>query len=194
VRESEYRRESLKAKLIPYIKRNSKHSGSSTMNTNQLESKALSSPYMQQVLNRGLSSINNFASNGKQNFHQKFKQFLKNFHISPLIFIDFNFVLKQEKLLDTSTWLMKKINKEVESEKLELGIEEGNINMLQKQHSAPIAFINSQKHSSFQDNLQMPIEIQSIQEHEMEDTIRSASPNLDLRSNKSRLAHWRTQK
>ena len=48
------------------VQRNSKHSGSSTRNTNLLDSKIFTSPYMQQVVNRNLSPIHNVAiDNGK---------------------------------------------------------------------------------------------------------------------------------
>ena len=40
----------------------------------------------------------------------------------------------------------------------------------------------------------MPTGIQGIKEDDMEDTLRSASPNFDARSNQSRMLKWRTQK
>lgn len=61
-----------------------------------------------------------------------------------------------------------------------------------KQKSVPLSLKTTNKHSSFQDNnLLVP---SSIQENEIEETLRSASPNLIIRSNQSRIAEWRTQK
>lgn len=69
---------------------------------------------------------------------------------------------------------------------------EMNIKKMSKQNSVPLSVLTTQKHSSFQDNnLLVP---SSIQEDEVEETLRSASPNLQMRSNQSRLAEWRTQK
>lgn len=49
------------------IQRNSKNSGTSTKNTNFLDSRMMNSPYMQQIANRNLSQINNTAiDNGKR--------------------------------------------------------------------------------------------------------------------------------
>ena len=63
MKEPQIRRESLQVKLIPApVKRNSKHSGSSTRNTNQLESKGFNSPYM--LTKRG-NPMNGITPNGK---------------------------------------------------------------------------------------------------------------------------------
>lgn len=61
-----------------------------------------------------------------------------------------------------------------------------------KQKSASVSLRTTNKYSSFQDNnFLIP---SSIQEDDMEDTLRSASPNIFEKSDHSKLAEWRTQK
>ncbi|CAI2380158.1 unnamed protein product [Moneuplotes crassus] len=64
--------------------------------------------------------------------------------------------------------------------------------MSRMQKSASVSLRTTNKHSSFQDNnLLIP---SSIEEDDMEDTLRSASPNIFENNGHSKLAEWRTQK
>lgn len=62
---------------------------------------------------------------------------------------------------------------------------------LGKTRSAPLGFVGSQNHSSFHERY---LGVTSIMEDDMEDTLRSASPNFELRNNNHNLLMWRTQK
>ena len=78
----------------------------------------------------------------------------------------------------------------------ELDNQESNTNapvivIMQKNKSAPLAFVKSQKNSSFHERY---LGVTSIQEDDMEDTLRSASPNFELNNNNHKLFMWRTQK
>lgn len=62
---------------------------------------------------------------------------------------------------------------------------------LEKTRSAPLGFVSSQNHSSFHERY---LGVTSIMEDDMEDTLRSASPNLELNNNNHKLLMWRTHK